>query len=235
LNGKWYVYYAADDGLNENHRMWVLESLGDNPQGGYRCRGPIDTQGWAIDGTILELQGQLYFLWSGWPGKENGQQNLYIAPMSNPWTLSAGRVLLAAPERDWECVDMRICEGPQVLNRNGKVFVVYSASGSWTIDYCLAMLAFKGGDPIDPSNWENRGRIFETVPDVLGTGHCSFVTSPDGCEDWILFHTKTKHKKGWNDRHVHAQRFTWTEDGSPCFGKPLAARIGIEQPSSGQG
>ncbi|MDB6041248.1 MAG: putative beta-xylosidase, partial [Verrucomicrobiales bacterium] len=177
LNGKWYVYYAADDGLNENHRMWVLESLGENPQGGYRCRGCIETQGWAIDGTVLEIGDQMYFLWSGWPGKVNGQQNLYIAPMSNPWTISGERTLLAAPERDWECVDMAICEGPQVLQRNGKIFVIYSASGSWTVDYCLAMLALKGGDPLDASNWENRGRIFETVPEVLGVGHCSFVTS----------------------------------------------------------
>ena len=26
INGKWYIYYAADDGENANHRMWVLES-----------------------------------------------------------------------------------------------------------------------------------------------------------------------------------------------------------------
>src|ERR1041384_2171257 len=28
LEGKWFIYYAADDGRNENHRMWVLESEG---------------------------------------------------------------------------------------------------------------------------------------------------------------------------------------------------------------
>src|SRR5688572_1412962 len=25
LDGKWYIYFAADNGKNENHRMWVLE------------------------------------------------------------------------------------------------------------------------------------------------------------------------------------------------------------------
>src|SRR6476661_7443508 len=26
IDGRWFIYYAADDGKNENHRMWVLES-----------------------------------------------------------------------------------------------------------------------------------------------------------------------------------------------------------------
>ena len=30
------------------------------------------------------MTGGKYFLWSGWPGKRNGQQNLYIAPMRDP-------------------------------------------------------------------------------------------------------------------------------------------------------
>src|SRR5690625_4253420 len=25
-NGKWYLYFAADDGVDENHRMYVLEN-----------------------------------------------------------------------------------------------------------------------------------------------------------------------------------------------------------------
>lgn len=32
FSGRWYIYYAADDGLNENHRMWVLESEGADPR-----------------------------------------------------------------------------------------------------------------------------------------------------------------------------------------------------------
>src|SRR5687767_820 len=26
IQGKWYVYFAADDGKNENHRLYVLEN-----------------------------------------------------------------------------------------------------------------------------------------------------------------------------------------------------------------
>ena len=232
IHGRWYIYYAADDGLNENHRMWVLEALTDDPLGPYRCRGALETSGWAIDGTVLTMDdGSLFFIWSGWPGKENGLQNLYIAPMANPWTLAGSRVLIARPEAAWESVDMPICEGPQVLTRDGRVFIIYSASGSWTVDYCLGLLELTGADPLDHSNWQRRGCVFKKNDHVWGIGHCSFTKSPDGAEDWIVYHAKSKRKKGWNDRNVRAQRFTWTEEGLPNFGDPLPVGVQIQQPS----
>ena len=89
INGKWFIYYAADDGDNVNHRMWILESEDANPFGRYSCRGCLPTQGWAIDGTPLIVNdGRMFLIWSGWPGGRNGQQNLYIAPMSNPPALA---------------------------------------------------------------------------------------------------------------------------------------------------
>jgi GH43 family beta-xylosidase len=231
IDGRWYIYYAADDGLNENHRMWVLEGLTSDPSGPYRSRGCLETAGWAIDGTILSLEDNLYFIWSGWPGKENGQQNLYIARMENPWTLASERVLLTRPEHTWEQVDMPICEGPQILKNDGQVFLIYSASGSWTADYCLGLLEFEGGDPLDASNWQKRGCAFRPTDEVWGLGHCSFVKSPDGTEDWIVYHAKSKRKKGWNDRNVRAQKFSWASDGLPDFGTPIPAGFPVPVPS----
>ena len=232
IEGKWYIYYAADDGLNENHRMWVLEGLTDDPTGPYRCRGSLETSGWAIDGTVLKTDdGSLYFLWSGWPGKENGRQHIYVAPMSNPWTLSGDRVLIAEPEHPWECVDMAICEGPQILQNDGRIFVVYSASGSWTEDYCLGLLELTGKNPLHENSWKKHGCVFTKTDYVWGIGHCSFVKSSDGQEDWIVYHAKSKRKKGWNDRNVRAQRFTWTEAGLPDFGVPIPVGVSIPVPS----
>jgi GH43 family beta-xylosidase len=232
INGKWYIYYAADDGLNENHRMWVLEGLTNDPAGPYRCMGSLETSGWAIDGTILRTgEGSLYYIWSGWPGQVNGQQFLYIAPMLNPWTLAAERNLIAKPEHAWECVDMAICEGPQILQRDGRTFLIYSASGSWTEDYCLGLLELTGSDPLEASNWKKHGRAFCKTDYVWGIGHCSFVKSQDGNEDWIIYHAKTKRNKGWNDRNVRAQRFSWTAEGLPDFGTPLPVGRPIPIPS----
>ena len=221
INGAWFLYYAADDGRNENHRMWVLESTTSSPFGPYRCRGQMETFGWAIDGTPLVLAGgRMFFIWSGWPGKANGQQNIYIAGMSDPATTSSRRALICAPDHPWERNAMPICEGPQVLQSNGKVFVVYSASGSWTEDYCLGLLTNTDGDFLNPASWSKRGPVFRKSEEVWGLGHCSFVKSRCQSHDWIIYHAKSSRKHGWEDRDVHAKPFAWTADGYPDFGVP---------------
>ena len=226
IDGRWFIYYAADDGQNENHRMWVLECEDSDPFGKYRCRGRLETGGWAIDGTFLALDdGRRYLLWSGWPGRRNGQQNLYIAPMKDPATISGGRVLLAMPDQCWERVAMPICEGPQVLKRNGEIFVVYSASGSWTPDYCLGLLHNRTKDLLNPAAWIKHGPVFKKTEQVWGVGHCSFVKSLCQTEDWIIYHSKSSRQPGWDDRDVHAKRFSWTSDGFPDFGSPLPRTI----------
>ncbi len=232
IDGRWFIYYAADDGKNENHRMWVIEAEGTDPRGKYECRGQLETGGWAIDGTILTLDNaRKYFVWSGWPGKKDGQQNLYIAPMSDPATISGERVLIASPQEKWERVAMPICEGPQVLRRNGDLFIVYSASGSWTPDYCLGMLHNNTRDLLNPANWRKHGPVFQKTDQVWGVGHCSFVKSLCETEDWIIYHSKTSEKHGWEDRDVHAKQFYWSSDGFPDFGEPLPRSLPVRPPS----
>ncbi len=122
LRGKAYVYYATDDGLNANHRMFVAESDTTGPNFSFTFKGKIydpATDRWAIDATVLEAtNGLLYFIWTGWPGTQDGLQNLYIAPMSDPLTISGPRMLLATPNQTWESW---IEEGPEVLQKDGRV------------------------------------------------------------------------------------------------------------------
>jgi GH43 family beta-xylosidase len=100
--------------------------------------------------------------------------------------------------------------------------IVYSASGSWEPTYKLGLLTMpEGADPMVPANWTKQpDPVMQSTRDVFGIGHCSFTTSVDGSQDWILFHSKKSRAHGW-DRHVHAQRFGWTIDGLPEFGRPL--------------
>jgi GH43 family beta-xylosidase len=73
--------------------------------------------------------------------------------------------------------------------------------------------------------------VFQKTDDVWGVGHCSFVKSPDGLEDWIVYHAKSKRKEGWNDRNVRTQPFTWQENGLPHFGRPVSAGEPLAVPS----
>jgi GH43 family beta-xylosidase len=235
LRGRWYIYYAACTGDNADHRMGVLESAGDDPLGPYADRGMLYTgddistkrnNRWAIDGTVLEQQQKLYFIWSGWPD-DRDQQYLYIARMENPWTIASNRVRICNNcDYVWERVgeDRRqrgLNEGPAVLQRNGRVFLIYSCSGSWEPSYKLGMLyADESADPMDAKSWTKLNRpVFQSDGEVFGVGHCSFTRSLDDREDWIVFHSKVSRTDGWA-RVVRAQRFGWTKDGFPDFGRP---------------
>lgn len=225
LNGRCYIFFAADDGNNANHRMWVLAAETENALGRYRLAGSLDTGGWAIDGTVLtDRRGALYFVWSGWPGRTDGQQNIYISRMADPLHLVGPRVLLARPDQAWERKGLPICEGPQILRRGGKTFIIYSASASWTADYCLGMLVNEGGDLLNAAAWKKVGQVFGRNEHAWGVGHCGFVETPQG-EDWILYHAKTRRGPGWGDREVRAQPFLWDDQGNPDLGEPIARDV----------
>lgn len=232
---KWYIYFAADNGTNANHRMYVLENANDNPMTGtWEFKGKItdSSDRWAIDGTVLTVDDQHYFLWSGWEETDGSFQNLYIAEMSDPRTISSERILISTPEYDWETSPGRINEGPQVTIRGNKINLVYSANGSWTDSYCLGLIIAEIGDDLmDPGSWTKLDEpIFSSANGVYGPGHHSLTTSPDGTEDWIIYHSARWPGSGWT-RNVRAQQFTWNEDGTPNLGEPVDPDMPIDAPS----
>ncbi|OMG00976.1 family 43 glycosylhydrolase [Paenibacillus sp. FSL R7-0337] len=232
---KWYIYFAADNGTNANHRMYVLENASADPMSGsWTFKGKITdaTDRWAIDGTVLRVGDQHYFIWSGWEDTDGSFQNLYIARMSNPWTISSQRVLLSTPEYDWETSPGRINEGPQITIKGNKINLVYSANGSWTDSYSLGLItAGTSADLMNPASWTKRNQpIFASANGVYGPGHHSIVTSPDGTEDWIIYHSARWPGSGWT-RNVRAQKFSWNTDNTPNLGEPVNPNSPIAIPS----
>jgi GH43 family beta-xylosidase len=234
LRGRWYIYFAADDGRNENHRMYVLEGETADSQGKYVLRGKLAAtpDKWAIDGSVLEYKGQLYFIWSGWEGDKNGCQNLYIARMKNPVALEGKRAMISTPEHDWERNGKPLInEGPTVLKYKERAFIIYSASGSWANDYCLGQLTLNGDNPMDPHAWVKKPTpVFVGTQNVISPGHASFTRSPDGTENWIVYHAARKRNAGW-DRNTRIQRFTFDTNGNPVFGEPVPEHVAIPAPS----
>jgi GH43 family beta-xylosidase len=225
IDGKWYIVTCADDGNNDNHRVYVLEAATDDPLGSYKEPVKIQWQGddfWGIDATIFrnDHDGQLYMIWSGWPGKVNGVQNLYIAPMSSPLALSGPRVLISEPDRPWEAW---LDEGPSVIQRDGKICVVYSGNESWDQKYCLGLLyADATANLLDRANWTKKPEpilVADPALSVYGPGHNSFFKGPDG-SDWIAYHAKGAPESGWGDRRAWVQPLDWDENGLPYVAKP---------------
>jgi GH43 family beta-xylosidase len=243
----WYIYYAA--GVSgppfTSQHAGVLESNGADALGTYTDRGMLYTgdslgtnQGnrWAIDLTTAQIGTQRYAVWSGWANNattDKTQQQLYIARMDTPIHIASNRVQIAAPVENWEKgTELPLEEGPEFVQHGADVLIVYSAQESWLKDYQLGRLRLQSAtaDPMNPASWAKAGPVFSGNAGVYGVGHASFTTSPDGTEDWIVYHSKTSTTPGW-DRNIRMQKFTWSASGEPAFGDAVLPGTILTKPA----
>ncbi|QEE23658.1 family 43 glycosylhydrolase [Rhodanobacter glycinis] len=239
LDGKWYLYFTAADKAHDDdaHRhLYVLENASPDPTTGHWIsRGALKTGYNGIDGTVFQLRGKLYFVYSAYVGDHS---DLVIAPMSNPWTLAAPQVDIAHPTYAWEMQGGRkILEGPEFLKGpTGKLFLSYSASACWSDHYALGLLsAAADADPLDPASWHKSPQpVFAESPanGVYAPGHNGFFKSPDGKQTWIIYHANSG--PGWKcgpRRSPRMQQVHWRADGTPDFGVPVKAGVPLAVPS----
>jgi GH43 family beta-xylosidase len=249
FSGKWYIYFAADDGTGDNHRMFVLENANADPTiGTWTFKGKITdaSDQWAIDGSVLTIGSTNYFIWSGWENVATKyKQYIYLATMSDPWTISGPRVKISSPTNNWEkhepsSLGSGVNEGPIMLQKDtsSPVFIIYSASRYSSDDYCLAQIQLtSGGDPTVPANWINKKQVFvrNDANSVYGPGHNGFFISSytDGngvlrTENWFVYHARSVAATTNGARAPRMQKLTWNTDGSPNFG--TAAATGVNTP-----
>ncbi|MBG0569365.1 family 43 glycosylhydrolase, partial [Actinoplanes sp. NEAU-A11] len=192
INGRWYFYYTAGQNVsdyNPTQRLHVLESAGTDPMGPYTFKADLGNE-WALDASVLKVGSNLYLMGTYNAGGSYGQSN-FIQRLTNPWTLSGSRVRLSSPTLSWERQTGAVNEGPEPLYRNGRVMVVYSASACWGPDYKLGLLTLTGSDPMNPAHWtKSPNPVFQRndANGVFAPGHNGFFKSPDGTEDWIVYH-----------------------------------------------
>ncbi|BCB82376.1 hypothetical protein GCM10022251_47950 [Phytohabitans flavus] len=237
VNGRWYIYFAA--GRSDDIwaiRMYVLENASANPlTGSWTERGriatPLDT--FSLDATTFVHNGTRYLAWAQHDPAIGGNTNLYLAPMSNPWTITGTPARLSVPTYSWETVGFRVNEGPAVIQRNGRVFMAYSASAT-DANYCLGLLtASATSNLMNPSSWTKSAQpVFRSnaATSQYGPGHNSFTVSDDGQSDILVYHDRSYRDISGDplndpNRRTRVQKLYWNADGTPNFGIPVADGI----------
>lgn len=240
INGKWFIYFAAAEttDFDKNgmfqHRMFCIECDKENPMESEddwiehgQVHTPIDS--FSLDATCFKLNGKVYYVWAQKDPNIKGNSNLYIAEMQNPWTLKTIPVMLSKPEYDWETKVFWVNEGPAILHRNGKLFLTYSASAT-DENYAMGMLTCdENEDVLNPQNWHKSSTpVFQSdiTHHQYGPGHNSFTVAEDGKTDLMVYHcrnyTDIKGDPLYDpNRHTIVKSFTYNNDGTPNFGKPV--------------
>jgi len=231
IDGKWYIYFAAGSAADVwAIRIYVLENASANPlQGTWEERGQLKTnwESFSLDATTFEHEGIRYLVWAQHDPKIGGNTNLYIAAMSDPWTISGDQVMITRPEYNWETIGFRVNEGAAVIKHDGQIFISYSASAT-DANYAMGLLtASQDSDLLEASSWSKSATpVFQSGNGVYGPGHNSFTVSPDGKYDILVYHGRDYEQivgDPLNDpnRHTRVQQLHWNDDGSPDFGEPV--------------
>ena len=196
--------------------------------------------GFDLDMTYFEDEknGEPYVIWASKTRSNNS--DLYIAKVdkTQPWVVNSEIVRLSMPEYGWENVRYVVNEGPTVLQKNGKIFMCFSASGTGS-EYAIGMMtANQGDDLLDLSKWTKNPYPLLTSRDVdgeEGPGHNSFTVDKDGNAIFVYHARPTSHNDkhcGWNGteslhwnsdplndpcRHARLKRVHWATDGTPIL------------------
>jgi len=232
--------------------MFVLENPNSDPTTGtWTFKGKIyDTADqWAIDGTVLTIGSTNYFVWSGWENTATKyKQYIYLATMTNPWTISGTRVKISSPTNNWERYEPSgnlgagVNEAPIAIQKDASspVFIIYSASRYSSDNYCLAQIQLtSGGSPTVAADWINKKQVFvkSDANSVYGPGHNGFFTSSytDGngmfkSENWFIYHARSVANTSNGSRTSRMQKLSWNADGSPNFGTAAATSTKLAVP-----
>src|ERR1019366_1761120 len=85
------------------------------------------------------------------------------------------------------------------------------------------------------ASWRPLGTLLKTTSDIWGPSRASFTVSPDGTENWVMFHSKIFSADDNGMREANIQKFSFNQDGVPVFGAPRGPAAVQANPSGDPG
>lgn len=205
-NGKYYIFFGAND-VHEGEIGGIGVAVADKPEGPYvdaigkPLIGHIVNGAQPIDQNVFrDDDGQYYMYYGGW-GHCNvvklSPDLLSIVPFPDGTTYK-------------EITPKNYVEGPFMMKRGGKYYLMWS-EGGWTgPDYSVAYAI--SDSPFGP--FERIGKILQQDPKVAtGAGHHSVIRGKGKNEYYIVYHRHPLGDHNGNHRVVCIERMNFDKDG----------------------
>lgn len=181
-NGKYYLFFGANNIMNNEEVGGIGVAVADKPEGPYRDAlgkpliGDIVNGAQPIDQFVFrDDDGEYYMYYGGW----KHCNMVRLAP----------DLLSIVPFEDGdlykEVTPEKYTEGPFMFKRNGKYYFMWS-DGAWRgPDYCVAYAI--ADSPFGPFHRE--AEILRGDPNIgTGAGHHSVIQGPGKDEWYIVYH-----------------------------------------------
>jgi beta-xylosidase len=204
---KYYLFFGANDIQNNEQPGGIGVAVADQPEGPYRdyLGKPLVSQFYngaqPIDQfAFRDTDGQHYLIYGGW-------RHCNIGKLKDDFT---GFVPFEDGSLFKSITPDKYVEGPFMLVRKGKYYLMWS-EGGWTgPDYSVAYAI--GDSPFGPFN--RIGKILQQDPAIAtGAGHHSVINIP-GTDDWyIVYHRRPLTTKNGNHRETCIDRMYFDKDG----------------------
>lgn len=249
-NGVYYLYFSSGPKYNNDTLEECLKvATSDNPLGPFNFE-KLFFNYFSIDAQPYFYNGELYLFYStnvlGCDDYRPGTCIL-VDKMKNPLELEGNPKVVVSPSineevfqknrfndnRDWHTI-----EGASIIERNGKLYILYSANCYLNENY---FINYSVGDLKE----DLRDIEFEKYPDnytyhalmkknnlVSGTGHNSVCKGPDLIEDFIVYHGRNndiQFDEEKEQRTMRVDRLFFDGDKLLCDGPSLNK---IENPNS---
>lgn len=187
LYGRYYMVYTADEHLGL--------AIADTPTGPFvqAKKGWLSERN-AIDGHLeVGVDGCVYLYYVRFDGgnviygTKLAETTAEFVALAEAGKVQIGdEVRLIAAEEAWETHMGRVAEGPFVLQHGGKYYLTYSANDYQSQRYAVGYAV--SDEPLGMYRKYDGNPILVGEGNIVGTGHHSFTTTPDGTTLLCVYH-----------------------------------------------
>jgi GH43 family beta-xylosidase len=180
-SGRWFLYFTV------SQTVGVADA--DGPLGPFTIRRKFFDQ--AIDAHLFrDDDARLYLYFVQLPGFR-----ITVQPMASPTEPAGERKVVLQPEAEWEKRSGQVTEGPWMIKRGGRYYLLYSGSGADTPNYAVGCAV--ADNPMGPFARAPHNPIIHRSEGLFGPGHGCAVQDDAG-RWWHVYHQKNTERVEWS-------------------------------------